>query len=116
MLQQRERSNEWIFLEFETIKRTILSTKLADNDKIVFLAPVDSDLVVLITNQRRILKFPVQEVTILKKASVGVRAMKLEQEEEIQVVYCLNNDEKKTVLIGRKKSRLIQTSFKETRW
>ena len=101
------------FSEFETIKRTILSTKLADNDKIVFLAPVDSDLVVLITNQRRILKFSVQEVTILKKASVGVRAMKLEQEEEIQVVYCLNNDEKKTVLIGRKKVDLSKLPLKK---
>lgn len=101
------------FSEFETIKRTILSTKLADNDKIVFLAPVHSDLVVLITNQRRILKFPVQEVTILKKASVGVRTMKLEQEEEIQAVYCLNNDEKKTVLIGRKKVDLSKLPLKK---
>lgn len=101
------------FSEFETIKRTILSTKLADNDKIVFLAPVHSDLVVLITNQRRILKFSVQEVTILKKASVGVHAMKLEQEEEIQAVYCLNNDEKKTVLIGRKKVDLSKLPLKK---
>lgn len=101
------------FSEFETIKRTILSTKLADNDKIVFLAPVHSDLVVLITNQRRILKFLVQEVTILKKASVGVHAMKLEQEEEIQAVYCLNNDEKKTVLIGRKKVDLSKLPLKK---
>lgn len=53
------------FSEFETIKRTILSTKLADNDKIVFLAPVHSDLVVLITNQRRILKFSVQELSLI---------------------------------------------------
>ena len=39
--------------------------------------------------------------------------MKLEQEEEIQVVYCLNNDEKKTVLIGRKKVDLSKLPLKK---
>ncbi|CVI71845.1 DNA gyrase subunit A [Clostridiales bacterium CHKCI001] len=100
------------FSEFETIKRTILSTKLADNDKIIFLAPLDSNLIVLVTNQRRVLKFQSEEVTVLKKASVGVRGMKLEQNEEIQAVYCLNHDEKRTVLIGRKKVDLSKLPLK----
>lgn len=99
--------------EFETIKRTILSTKLADNDKIIFLAPLDSNLIVLVTNQRRVLKFQSEEVTVLKKASVGVRGMKLEQNEEIQAVYCLNHDEKRTVLIGRKKVDLSKLPLKK---
>lgn len=101
------------FSEFETIKRTILSTKLADNDKIVFLCPLDSDLIVLVTNQRRILKFRSEEVAVLKKASLGVRGMKLEPKEEIQAVYCFNDNEKQTVLIGRKKVDLSKLPLKK---
>lgn len=101
------------FSEFETIKRTILSTKLGDNDKIVFLCPLNSDLIVLVTNQRRILKFRSEEVAVLKKASVGVRGMKLEPKEEIQAVYCFNDNEKQTVLIGRKKVDLSKLPLKK---
>lgn len=99
--------------EFDTIKKTILSTKLTEEDRIIHLERIDAEYIVLITNQRRALKFKIDEISILKKASVGVRGMKLESEEEIQEVYCLNKDEKRTVLVGRKKVDLFKIPLKK---
>ncbi len=99
--------------EFDTIKKTILSTKLTEEDRIIHLERIDAEYIVLITNQRRALKFKIDEISILKKASVGVRGMKLESEEEIQEVYCLNKDEKQTVLVGKKKVDLFKIPLKK---
>lgn len=99
--------------EFGTIKRTILSTKLAAGDRIVCLKPLNSECLVLVTNKRRILKFRTEEISILKKASVGMRGMKLEEEEEIQNVYCLNEKEKAIISVGRKKIDLSKIPLKK---
>ncbi|MGN0398188.1 MAG: DNA topoisomerase (ATP-hydrolyzing) subunit A [Candidatus Fimimorpha sp.] len=99
--------------EFETIKKTILSTKLSEGDRVVHLEICNAESVVLITNQRRALRFHIEEISVLKKASLGVRGMKLEEKEEIQFVYCLKEEEKIAVPIGRKKVELSKLLLKK---
>ena len=99
--------------EFETIKKTVVSTKLNEHDKLLYVGTVEKDSVALLTTENRILKFKTDDISILKKASVGVRGMKLMEGEQIKEVYCINRDESYTIKPGRKKINLSDLKQKK---
>ena len=67
----------------------------------------------LLTTENRILKFKIDDISILKKASVGVRGMKLMEGEQIKEVYCINSDESYSIKPGRKKMNLSDLKLKK---
>ena len=76
--------------EFDVTKRTIASTKLADGDKLIFVGASDEmEQVVLQSTGGCFLRFMKQEVSSLKKTSIGVRGMKLAGEDKLEHAYLL---------------------------
>lgn len=76
--------------EFDVTKRTIASTKLADGDKLIFVGASDEmEQVVLQSTGGCFLRFMKQEVSSLKKTSIGVRGMKLTGEDKLEHAYLL---------------------------
>ena len=76
--------------EFDVTKRTIASTKLAEGDKLIFVGASDEmEQVVLQSTGGCFLRFMKQEVSSLKKTSIGVRGMKLAEEDKLEHAYLL---------------------------
>jgi DNA gyrase subunit A len=97
--------------EFDVAKRTVAATKLQDNDKVVN--------VVCLTEQRNIvlqskagyfLRFPIEEIPEKKKGAIGVRGMKLAEDDLIEAVYYTQNAVEST--IQYKSKNLVLNSIK----
>ena len=79
--------------EFIVGKRTTASTKLADQDKVLAvlhfpaMAYTGEDTVVLRSRDGYFLRFPMEQISVKKKAAVGVRGMRLSDDDAIQEIY-----------------------------
>ena len=74
--------------EFDVAKRTVASTKLAENDEIVSIEVINEQMhVILQSKDGCFLRFDINEVSELKKTAVGVRGMKLGANDYIENVY-----------------------------
>lgn len=77
--------------EFEVLKRTVVATKLNENDSLLSISPiVDERNVALISKDGYAIRFSVDEVPIKKKSAVGVRGIKLLSGDEITDVFYLS--------------------------
>jgi len=93
--------------EFETNNRTVAATKLQDGDSLVSVQPVEGKTdVVLQTTSGVFLRFPLEEVSLLKKNSKGVRGIKLGRGEALEAVYLLGGDGDQTTLYKEKQVHL----------
>ena len=76
--------------EFDVSKRTIASTKLAEGDSLIFVGAADEMEQIVFQSQNgyflRILK---NDVSTMKKTSVGVRGMKLGEKDVLEHAYLL---------------------------
>ena len=80
--------------EFDVSKRTIAATKLQEGDVVVEVhASAEQSHLVLATKEGYFLRFPVSEIPLKKKTAVGVRGMKLSDEDEIANVYWIEGNE-----------------------
>ncbi|HOO28567.1 MAG TPA: DNA gyrase subunit A, partial [Lachnospiraceae bacterium] len=78
--------------EFDVTKRTVAATKLAEQDEVLAVCPVtDQKNIVLQTKNSTFLKFSVDEIPLKKKGAIGVRGMKLSEDDELEAVYFLTN-------------------------
>ena len=76
--------------EFEVSKRTIAATKLAENDKVIFVGRADEmEHVVLQSRNGYFLRFLKSEVPEKKKGAIGVRGMKLADGDALEHAYLL---------------------------
>ena len=77
--------------EFDVAKRTIASTKLGEEDQLIFVGPADEMEQVVFQSQNgyflRILKM---DVSTMKKTSVGVRGMKLGDGDVLEHAYLVD--------------------------
>lgn len=95
--------------EFETNNRTVAATKLQDEDILVAVQIVERQTeVVLQTSGDVFLRFPLAEISEMKKNSKGVRGIKLQAGEELERLYLLGEDpvimyKKKEVHLNRLK-------------
>ena len=81
--------------EFEVLKRTVVATKLNENDSLLSISPiVDERNVALISKDGYAIRFSVDEVPIKKKSAVGVRGIKLLSGDEITDVFYLSMGDK----------------------
>ncbi len=84
--------------EFNVAKRTIASTKLSEQDKVLSVLPSeDNSQVVLQTHKGIFLKFPFEEIPEKKKGAIGVRGIRLGTDDKIEAVYLLNKDTEKMI-------------------
>lgn len=78
--------------EFDAAKRTIAATKLADGDEVVFVQPADAmDYVVLQSREGYFLRFLKEEVQDKKKTAIGVRGMRLADQDQIEHGYLIES-------------------------
>ena len=89
--------------EFNASKRTIASTKLSENDKVISVVPIeDMTHVVLRTHKGVFLKFEIDEVAEKKKGAVGVRGIKLTSGDFLEETYLLNKDHETLITYNEK--------------
>lgn len=74
--------------EFDVAKRTVASTKLMEGDTLLGVAVLkEQKQVVLQSHDGFFLRFALDEIPEQKKGAVGVRAMKLGEEDYLEAVY-----------------------------
>lgn len=79
-------------MEFDVAKRTVAATKLMEGDRVVLAHPADTmEYVVLQSRQGYFLRFLKEEIPEKKKTAIGVRAMRLGEEDEIAHGYLLES-------------------------
>ncbi len=77
--------------EFDVAKRTIAATKLAQDDELVFVGSAgEMEQVVFQSNGGYFLRFLKQEISTARRAALGVRGMKLAQEDYVEHAYLLS--------------------------
>ena len=78
--------------EFRASKRTIVSTKLMEDDRLVFVGAADEmDQVVFQSEKGYFLRIMKTEISVTKKNAMGVRGMKLTGEDRIHHAYLLES-------------------------
>ena len=81
-------------VEFDVAKRTIAATKLQEDDKVVAVYAASEDAhIVLQSKGGFLLRFPLEEIPVKKKAAIGVRGMRLAPEDQVAEVYFLEKDQ-----------------------
>lgn len=80
--------------EFETNNRMVAATKLQEGDEVLSVALVEEQTatVVLQTTGGYFLRFPLEDISVLKKASRGVIGIKLSKNEELEQLYLLGDE------------------------
>ena len=79
--------------EFETSNRTVAGTKLQEGDQLLSVTPVkDQQDVVLQTGEGIFLRFPLEEIPAMKKASKGVRGIRLAEGDFLEALYLIGQD------------------------
>ncbi|MDD5846802.1 MAG: DNA topoisomerase 4 subunit A [Lachnospiraceae bacterium] len=84
--------------EFDVVKRTIQATSLQEGDSVMKVAILSDQVnVVLQTQKGYFIKFPMDQIPEKKKNAVGVRGMKLTEDDELEEVYFTKNLETTTI-------------------
>ena len=79
--------------EFFTNNRMVASTKLKDGDRLVCVSLLNGQRdAVIQTTAGVFLRFPVEEISVLKKNSMGVRGIRLSEGEKLESMYLLGDD------------------------
>ena len=89
--------------EFDVAKLTIASTKLGEGDLLIFVGTSDEmEQIVLQSQGGYFLRFLKQEISTLKKTSVGVRGMKLSEGDTLEHAYLLESHQEYTITYHEK--------------
>ena len=92
------------FKEFDTIRREIIATKLREDDSLLSVDLIKDDLkeVYLETKGKRGLRFNLEEVSLLTKNTLGVKAINLNQEDYVVKVKLEKQSDKEKRARGSK--------------
>ena len=75
-------------MEFDVAKRTVAATRLAEGDRLLLAEPADAmEYVVLQSRKGFFIRFLKEESPEKKKTAIGVRAMRLGEEQEVKELY-----------------------------
>ena len=89
--------------EFQVAKRTIVATKLQEDDRLVSVKVVnETQNLVLQTRNGYFLRFPAADVPEKKKAAVGVRGIRLHKKDELEHTYLFEEGTETKVTYGEK--------------
>lgn len=79
--------------EFDTNNRAVAATKLQEGDQLAAVIPVgDETEAVIQTAGGVFLRFPLEEISVLKKASRGVRGIRLTRNDELEALYLIGEN------------------------
>ena len=77
--------------EFENHNRTVAATKLQENDMLLSVQPADGmKEAVIQTTSGIFLRFPIEEISEMKKNAKGVRGIKLGRTESLETIHLLD--------------------------
>lgn len=90
--------------EFDVSKRTVAATKLLEQDEVVNIQILDEEKnMILQTAEGYFLRFSLEEVPEKKKAAIGVRGMKLKENDYVEAVYYTQNHVDQVITYKEKK-------------
>ena len=99
--------------EFIVQKKTVASTKLAKGDTLASVRIVSAKegianaQIIMQSEEGYFLRFPLEEVTRKKKGAIGIRGMKLQEEDHIKHIYLTGVEEEDTPSIIYKEKELV---------
>jgi DNA gyrase subunit A len=97
--------------EFDVAKRTVSATKLSAEDKLVYIASLTGQQnIILQSKEGYFLRFPISEISEMKKTAVGVRGMKLGDKDLVENVYLTGNTD--MTMIEYKDKSIMLNSLK----
>jgi len=99
--------------EFDSVKKTMASTKLVEGDKLIFVDEGIGPDTVLVTKNHYVLHFKTSDISLFKKTSVGVRGMKLADDDELENIYVFDASVKFVVKVGKKTVNLSELKLKK---
>ena len=84
--------------EFDVAYRSIASSQLADEDELIFIGSAsEMEQIVLQSHGGCFLRFQTQEVSTMKKTALGVRGMKLADDDYLEHAYLLAGHQEYTI-------------------
>lgn len=93
--------------EFDVSKRTIAATKLQEDDRVAAVKIADAQThLVLRTKEDYLLRYPLEEIPIQKKAAMGVHGIKLGAKDKVAEAYFLDQEQVPEVEIRGKRVAL----------
>jgi len=97
--------------EFDVAKRTVSATKLSEGDRLVSVTTLtEQQNIILQSKGGYFLRFPISEISEMKKTAVGVRGMKLSDKDSIDAVYYTSNTD--LTMIDYKSRSIMLNSLK----
>ncbi|MGN1203748.1 MAG: DNA gyrase C-terminal beta-propeller domain-containing protein, partial [Lachnospiraceae bacterium] len=97
--------------EFDVSKKLVAATKLNEGDEVVSITVMKEQRnIVLKSKEGYFLKFAIDEIPEKKKGAVGVRGMKLSEQDSIEEVYYIQNAVESS--IQYKNRKLVLNSLK----
>ena len=99
--------------EFIVQKKTVASTKLAKGDTLASVRIVSAKegianaQIIMQSEEGYFLRFPLEEVTRKKKGAIGIRGMKLQEEDRIKHIYLTGVEEEDNASIIYKEKELV---------
>ena len=89
--------------EFDVSKKTVASTKLADDDNILFISEIrDAEYIVLQSAKGMFLRFEIGDIPEQKKTAQGVRGIKLTDQDVVENAWLLSRGQKAVINIHDK--------------
>lgn len=101
--------------EFETIKKTIASTKLGEGDELVSVEFLEKSELILVSQDRTYLRFAAEEIPEMKKASAGVRGMKLAEGDAVCQIIQADPGESVKIKLGSRRYGLDKLKKRDAR-
>ena len=93
--------------EFDVAKRTTAATKLADDDAVIFVAPVEENMTIVMQSEKDMfLRIAADTIPEKKKGAIGVCGMKLAAGDELTNIYALGEEEPPVVMVKDKEIAL----------
>ena len=93
--------------EFDVAKRAVAATKLNEDDELVSIALLtEQQNIILQTANGFFLRFPIDEISIMKKNAVGVRGIRLNEGDYIENVYYTHATDNQSITYKNKNIEL----------
>ena len=99
--------------EFIVQKMTVAATKLAEGDTLTAVRIVSAKesitnaQIIMQSEEGYFLRFPLEEVTRKKKGAIGIRGMKLQEQDHVKHIYLTGVEEEDTPSIIYKEKELV---------
>ena len=99
--------------EFIVQKKTVAATKLAEGDTLTAVRIVSAKesitnaQIIMQSEEGYFLRFPLEEVTRKKKGAIGIRGMKLQEQDHVKHIYLTGVEEEDTQSIIYKEKELV---------